>query len=250
VRRRSTGHPQHDRLHAAGVGGFLVPIIHLFVLSSFAVAQPILDLIARNPTFLVAHRSQTSDIFVLVVVLVFLVPLPLVIVEVVARLFGRKAQAVTHIVLVSLLAGAIVLPPLKRLTDLSAVHLLGVALLIGFAFGFLYHRFNGIRWVVMGLVLALPVFAFVFLANPSVSRLMMGAPRDPGRAASVKSTTPIIFVVFDELALTALLDSHGQIDRFRYPNLATLASGATWYRDASTVAAFTHVAVPAIVTGR
>ncbi len=232
------------------MGGFLVPIIHLFVLSSFAVAQPILDLIARNPTFLVAHRSQTSDIFVLVVVLVFLVPLPLVIVEVVARLFGRKAQAVTHIVLVSLLAGAIVLPPLKRLTDLSAVHLLGVALLIGFAFGFLYHRFNGIRWVVMGLVLALPVFAFVFLANPSVSRLMMGAPRDPGRAASVKSTTPIIFVVFDELALTALLDSHGQIDRFRYPNLATLASGATWYRDASTVAAFTHVAVPAIVTGR
>jgi hypothetical protein len=186
----------------------------------------------------------------LVVILVCLVPLPFVIIEVVARLFGPKAQAVTHILLVSLLAGAIVLPPLKRLTDLSAVHLLGVAMLVGFAFGFLYHRFNGIRWVVTGLALALPIFAFVFLANPSVSRLMIGGSRDLGSAASVTSTTPVIFVIFDELVLTALLDSRGQIDPIRYPNLATLASGATWYREATTVAAFTHLAVPAIVTGR
>jgi arylsulfatase A-like enzyme len=59
-----------------------------------------------------------------------------------------------------------------------------------------------------------------------------------------------VFVVFDELPLTILLDAGGNIDSARFPNFAALARDAYWFRNASTVASNTEHAVPAILSGR
>jgi len=67
---------------------------------------------------------------------------------------------------------------------------------------------------------------------------------------STTSATPVVFVVFDGLPLTALLDEHDAIDRDRYPAFAELAGQSTWYRNATTVSDYTQWAVPAILTGR
>jgi hypothetical protein len=42
---------------------FLADALHIFVLCSFALAQPLFDLLARSAEFFVAHRSQPLDIF-------------------------------------------------------------------------------------------------------------------------------------------------------------------------------------------
>ena len=60
----------------------------------------------------------------------------------------------------------------------------------------------------------------------------------------------MILVAFDELPINSLLDSHGRIDRVRFPNFAALAAGSTWFANTSTVAEGTTHAVPAILTGR
>ena len=49
-----------------------VSILHLFTLSSFAIAQPLFDLIGKNPDFLVIHGSGPAEVVTLVLVLIFL----------------------------------------------------------------------------------------------------------------------------------------------------------------------------------
>ena len=61
---------------------------------------------------------------------------------------------------------------------------------------------------------------------------------------------PIFVVVFDELPLASVLTVDGEtIDAERFPNLARLADDGIWYPNATSVAAYTHEAVPAILTG-
>src|SRR4051794_39569967 len=61
--------------------------------------------------------------------------------------------------------------------------------------------------------------------------------------------TPVVLVVFDAFRVTLLEDADGNIDASRFPNLATLASEATWYRNATTVHENTAFSVPAILDG-
>jgi hypothetical protein len=61
---------------------------------------------------------------------------------------------------------------------------------------------------------------------------------------------PVVLVVWDELSTASLIDADARIDRSRYPNLAMLAAGATWYPNATTVADNTTRAVPAVLSGR
>ena len=56
-------------------------------------------------------------------------------------------------------------------------------------------------------------------------------------------------VVLDELPTMSLLDGTGHIDRELFPNLATLADRATWYRNHTTVSGETYFAVPALLSG-
>ena len=52
----------------------LIESLHVSVLMSFAIAQPIYDLLGRSPEFFIAHLSQPSEIVALVGSLSLLVP--------------------------------------------------------------------------------------------------------------------------------------------------------------------------------
>ncbi len=57
-------------------------------------------------------------------------------------------------------------------------------------------------------------------------------------------------VVFDELPLASVVGADAEaIDADRFPNLARLAGDGVWYPNATSVAGYTHEAVPAILTG-
>ena len=62
--------------------------------------------------------------------------------------------------------------------------------------------------------------------------------------------TPVVVVIFDELPLVSLLDGSDSIDARLFPSFSRLAAASTWYRNATTVASFTHDAIPSLLTGR
>lgn len=224
--------------------------LQLFALFALAVGQPLLDLLARNAPFLVAHRATTGDILGLVAALLVGLPGSIWLLEqAIARVNPRLGSAV-HLGWVGSLVAAAALPVLKRVPDVPGVLLLAVALGLGMVAGFGFAHWHRLRVLVTSLAFAPFVFAGVFATNPFIEKLLVSHDGNVVLDVAIDSDTPVIVVILDELPTTSLLDRTGGIDPIRYPSFARLARRATWFRRASGVHALTEHAIPAILTGR
>lgn len=225
--------------------------LELAVLCAFAFAQPLFDLLGRNPEFFAVRGAPSGDIVVFAVGLVLLPPLLLIGVEALAGLAGPRVRDGVHAVLVALIGALIAIQVVKRIGALPAALDLVLALAAGLALAWELVLRGGrlARTFVTVLSPAPLLFLALFLLGSGVTQLVL--PEQAKVAtASGPAGAPVVMVVFDELPVTALLDRDGRIDRVRYPNFATLAARSTWYSHATTVFDSTTHAVPAILDGR
>ena len=229
---------------------FAIGSLHIFVLCGFAIAQPLLDLMGRTAEFFVVRRSEPTDVLLLVLLVCLLLPALLVLVEAAAVLLGRRVRKAVHGVIVAVLVAAIALPALKRLDGIPGVYLVAGAALLGVALTVTYLRFASLRFYLTVLSPAVLIFPGLFLFFSPVSKVVFPPPQPEAAYPKVNATAPIVMVIFDELPVTSLMDERRRIDPIRYPNFAALAQDATWFRNATTVAAFTTEAIPAILTGK
>jgi hypothetical protein len=223
--------------------------VHLAVLSSFALAQPIFDLLGRNAEFFVVRRSTSWDVVVFAVGITLVPPLVLLAIELVTGLAHPKARLIIHLGAVALLTGLFALQACKHLLDVSSTALLLLAAAIGAGGAVAYLRAAVVRSFITVLAPAPLLFLGLFLFGSPVSKITISSEAH-GRSAAVPSRTPVVIVVFDEFPLLSLLGGNGRIDAVRYPNFAALAGQSTWFRRTLSVSGDTTQAVPAILTGR
>jgi hypothetical protein len=219
--------------------------LHLLTLSSFAVAQPLYDLIGRNAQFLVAHGADARTIAALIGLLSLGVPLVCIAVVDLVRMLNRGAGAAAHLVAVALLGALIAASPLRVWPSAVAIPL---ALTAGAALAAGYTR-SPIRLFVTLLCPAVVVFPVLFVTMTPVSRLLKSGFDGPD-AAAVRTKPPIVLVIFDELSTFDILDAAGQIDTQRFPALGSLAATSSWFPNAVSPFPYTERAIPAILTGR
>jgi Sulfatase len=84
------------------------------------------------------------------------------------------------------------------------------------------------------------------------AKASVGSEPARGPAPRPPKTPPrphAILLVLDEFPSDSLLDAQGRIDPVRYPNLAALAAGGTWFPNAYSVYDSTTKAVPLILDG-
>ena len=222
-----------------------IAALHLLVLWSFAVAQPLFNLLGDNGEFFAARGSTRWDVVLFAFVVLFLPPAILTGLEAV---LPRPARTVVHTVLVGGLAGLVVLQAIRD-ASWPGWALVALAGLLGAAAGLVYRRVQGARLVLTVLGPAPLLFLALFLLDSDASRLTLSGT-DTALAAGQRAKAPVVLVAFDELPLNSLLDADGRVDSARFPNFARLAAGSNWYPNASTVAEGTTHAVPAILTGR
>ena len=232
-----------------------LPTLELLALASFAFGQPILDILRRQSEFFVARDLGSTEIIALPILLLFVAPLPFLLIDRAALLAGMTARTWTRRLLVGLLSGLVVLPLLKRVPGLdhaqpaAALATLMLASLAGVSAAWIFERTRPGRAFLALLCFSPFVFGLLFLLDPGVFGLLRPpADQQPAQAAT-GATTPIVFVVLDELAMSGLLTADGEINPHRYPHLSALAEGATWFENASTVSNSTVWAVPALLTG-
>jgi hypothetical protein len=231
--------------------GTLARGLQLFALFALAVAQPLLDLLARHAPFLVAHRATPGDIVLLVAALLVAPPAAAWLLEEILGRLSRSLGRALHLGWIVALVTATVFPALARLADVRGAVLLAAALTLGAFAGVAFARLRVVRMLVTALAISPFVFAAAFAFDASIAKLLF-ASGDPQAdfSVSIEGETPVVVVIFDELPTTSLLDPTGQIDSIRYPAFARLARHATWFRRASGVHALTEHAIPAILTGR
>jgi hypothetical protein len=224
--------------------------LHLFVLWSFAVAQPLYDLIGGNAEFLVAHGAGVVDLIALVVLLSLAPPLVLVLAEAAIGLISPAARRWWHRIIVALLVALILLPLLKRIDpDAVLVPLIG-SLAAAIAFTVAYAVSPTVRSFCSVLSPAVLIFPVIFIFFTPVERLLLGGREKERAGLQLERTPPIVMIVFDELNVTALLDGTGNIDPVRFPHFAELARGGWWFKNATAVYPETRYAIPSLLTGQ
>jgi hypothetical protein len=228
--------------------GLAIRGLHLFVLSAFAIAQPLFDLLSDTPEFFVVRGSTGWDIVALGLGLILLPPVMLLAVEALAGVVSDRAAGALHLVFLGALAVLVVLQGLKKVADLSTPAAFAVAVAIAALGVAAYARTSALRTFLTVLAPAPVVFLLLFLANSPIEKLSLENEAQ-AQATPIASTTPVVVIVFDELPISSLMDANGKIDPVRYPSFAALARDATWFRNAATVHEHTTEAVPAIMTG-
>ncbi len=224
--------------------------LHVYALFGFAVAQPLYDLLARSPEFLVAHQLESWELIALAGLLSLLAPsVPVLVQLLVSRLGTRPAQLV-YGVWVTLLSAAILL----QLWEKSIAGPVWISFPAAYALGFLIAmgalRQAAVRLLLTFLTPGILVFPLVFLGHPEVRSLLVPQPETSQPLPRPAAAAPVVLLVFDELPTSSLLDRELGINARRYPHFAALAREGTWFRNATTVADETTYAIPAIVTGR
>jgi hypothetical protein len=223
-------------------------MLHLGALWALAVAQPLFDVIRKNPDFLAARGVRGVDVVLFAVVTTLVPPLLLVAVEAAAGLAAAGLRRGLHLVLVAVLVGLIAIQALKQAGASGSVALIVPAGVIGIAASLPYRRVASVRSFLTVLSPAPLVVLGLFLLLAPIDDLVLD--KDPGAAGvGVPGSVPVVMVVFDEISTVALEDARERIDPALFPNLAALARTATWFRYATAPTDQTGTATPALMTG-
>lgn len=220
----------------------------LAVLWTFAVAQPLFDLLKDNPEFFAARGSAGFDVISWSVLVVVLPPALLLAVELLIGLAGRTARQAAHLVLIAGLVALIAAQALKKSIESSDLVLIVLSVAIGAGVAALFARAEPVRSFLRVLSPAPLIFLCLFLFTDPISKL---AFPDEAHARTIGgvSNAPIVVVLLDELPSNTLIGENDRIDAKRFPGFGELARTSTWFRNAYTVYDSTERAQPAIMDG-
>jgi Sulfatase len=222
--------------------------LHLFVLATFAVVQPVYDRLGDRPAFLNDSGVGVRALLIVTALTSIVLPAIPVLLYWLAGRIHSVAQTALHSILLFLLLLIIALPACKRIEGyISIPAFFGMALAMAAVSVWAYDRYHRLRSTVTVAAAGIVLFPAQFLLHSPVSSLLFDPPR-------IQTTNwkpiPIVMVVLDEVRGLTLTNAEHQIDSERFPNFAELARESTWFRNATTVFADTWQAVPAILSGK
>ena len=231
----------------SGAQAELRRLLEVTALTGLAIVQPTLDVLGRSPETFVFRRVDGTQLAVFAVLVAVVPALVLWAAGLLTGLLGARVRSVAHLATLAGLLVLAVLVALKSADVLFGLAALAVAVGIAALGLVLYRRVAGARLFLEYLAL-LPVLAVgAFLFTSPASALLSGGEYDivddPG------TTTPLVVLVLDEFPTAAILDTNGEVDAERFPNLAALADESRWYRNYTTVSNFTLHAVPTLLSG-
>ena len=221
---------------------------HLAVLSTFALAQPLFDLLKDNPEFFAARGSPGGDVITFAIAIVLLPPLVGLALELLAGLASARLREAVHLLLVALCVTLIAAQALKKAIDASDTTLIALSVIVALAATAAYARTEGVKSFVSVLSPAPVLFLVIFLFFSPVSKLAFPSSASARTIGGV-SRTPVVVVLFDELPVVSLMDEHRHVDSARFPAFGELAANSTWFRNAYAVYDSTERAQPAIMDG-
>lgn len=162
---------------------------------------------------------------------------------------GVHVRRGAHALVVAGLISLFVLQVARRAAPLSGPLLVIVSATLGGVAAVVATRAAAARLWMRVAAAAPVVFVALFLfASPVAPLATADAPE--ARTVAGQASSPVVFIMLDELPTVSLLDGRGGIDVARFPNLAELARDATWYRNYTAVGENTSTAIVAALDGR
>ena len=212
-------------------------------------AQPLLDLLGRNPTFFVAADASDARILVFLAVVLFAVPLVALAALAVSRRLPSPGPQVVRTALLAAGAGLFGLSLGRRLFGESTAGHLAVAVASVGLVLVADRRWPRVVEAMRYASVAVLVFGGLFLLSPA-GALIGQADAEAVEGVEIGRPDDVVMVILDELPTASLLGADGTIARGRFPNFDRLAQSSVWYRNAVSDHSYTTEAVPAILSGQ
>jgi hypothetical protein len=236
----------------------LLLALEVLALCGLAFTRPVLDSYGRSPEAFIARDASAVDV-VLFALVVALLPATLVAAfGALSGLAGPRARTGAQVAVVGALGGLAAWRFQIDVTSWPARIILPLTVLVGVGLTAARWRLPTTRTFLRYLGVASVLFVLQFLLLSPSSELVRtsnGTEVDQSMTQAVLDGTdgdppPIVMLIVDALPTVTLLDGEGRINPDLYPNLASLASDATWYRNFTTLSAWTFESVPALLTGQ
>ncbi|MBC7821307.1 MAG: hypothetical protein IAG10_30845, partial [Planctomycetaceae bacterium] len=221
--------------------------LHIFVLTSFAVAQPVYDRLGKQSAFLVDQNVTPATVGLLVFLLSCGFPAEIVLFEIALTRWKRRFQDVFHAIIVFVFLVLLALPVCSRVTFLPSPLMLCGSLVAGSLGLFCYFEFRRVRALVTWAAPGILIFPAVLLAQYSRATATLGSSASLSEKWEPR---PVVLLVFDEFCGSTLMNPEREIDAERFPNFAALSRQSTWFRNATSVNPLTVQAVPSILSGK
>lgn len=214
-------------------------------LSTVAVSQPLLDLYGKNPTVFSAAKLSQFEAMIFVVGVAVGPAIIAVTLDRASRFLGPKVNEAFRLWLIAGFSFLLGLAVARWLNFDGNARAIGLGLVTASVVPVAFDRYKPVReWSRWLSVLSLAVVVNAVVQLQPILIPTNGAASD---AVIGRPDISVLQVVFDEFPLAPLLDPDGNINKERFPGLAELAAGSTWYRNSIAESNFTHQAVPAIL---
>ncbi len=223
--------------------------LELVALTGVALAQPALDLLSKNAALFITLQSTKLETVALGLIVVLVPPVILWVLEVVVGLVIPRLRRWAHAAIAAGVVAILAVEALKKQTDLAPRSLIAVAVVLGIAAGALILRFDVVRLWLRYLAVAPAIFIVIFLFASPVTSVVFENGDAPTAHVHIGKPNRIVMIVMDEFPLESILDGTGHVDSALFPNFAAFADTSTWFRNETTVAPYTDLAVPAILSG-
>lgn len=224
------------------------PVVAAIIgLAALAIAHPVLDLMARQPEFLVAHGLSPMEVVLLAIALVSVPGLALSLVGWAGRLRPRT-QWITGVALG--LPTVLLALHLARNLPLPATAVAGMALAAAVLVPWFFLRTREVRDASRYLVVVPLVVGGYFLTVLPSSVLASPDGASDVALEDVGNPIPVVVLVLDELPVASLMAADGSLLEEQFPSFGRLAADGVWYRNAITVETRTTESIPAVLSGR
>jgi len=224
-------------------------LLELLALTGLALAQPVLSAFSDSPETFVSHEAGRTTIVLFALIVAFAPAAVLFAVEVLVGLVRPSLARTLHLVFVAALVCGVAVHVVDGMTELGWQPLLAIGAVLGVLGALLVAKVDLVRVWLRFLAVAPFAFVLLFLVASPVSEVAFGSRAGGGDGVRAGRPANVVMIVLDELPTASLLDESGAIEEEAFPNLARLAADGTWYRNHTTVAADTTLAVPAIMSG-
>jgi Sulfatase len=228
-------------------------------LAAFAFSRSTLDTFGRSPETFVARGADAVTIVAFGLVVAVVPAVTLALVGLAGRPLGPMVRRWVHLALVAAVGGLAVWQLGQTITDrpLESKRLILAGVVGGLVLALVRFRWPTSRTFLRLIGAASVIFLVQFLVMSPTADLVTGDASKldddvVGAVAADLGDDPpdVVMLTFDALPTVSLLDGTGHIDADTFPNFARLADTSNWYRNNTSVAAFTWDAVPTLVTGR
>ncbi len=223
-------------------------VLLIFILSAYAVAQPIYSVISQEEAFFLGRDLTSQDIATLIITYSMALPSLLGLILLALRKLSEVISTHYFNGTVLVLSIALFLPLFKDIY--LPAYSLGLSLFISTilallpALGITYtiKRFKISTLVLFCLSPAILAFPLWFVWQEANDPL-------PAPSPIITTQKPVVLIIFDEFPIVSLLDAQHSIDPVLYPNFSTLTQQSTWYRNTYSSIPETAIAIPIILTG-